>query len=251
MPRLRQIGEQKVAEEVRIKAVDFQQCSSPWEESGLTVEHPFSWRLLKWFGAFPAAMDRHVTEFFPQLFGRKNGYYGRTLGVDAFPFETVIELGDRTYAEIEEYALSPDPLPADYFESITGEHEQVVEIIESIRQDLGRVYSANLPNGGQIPNLPSDVIVECPAVADSGGLRPIMLPAYDSALASVLATRLQWVETVVDAALQGSRKKFVQAMLLDGSVTSLDDAVRLAGELLQAQREHLPQFHGSPGASEE
>ena len=48
----------------------------------------------------------------------------------------------------------------------------------------------------------------------------------------------------VDAALQGSRQKFVQALLLDGAMNSLADAERMADDLLKAQAEYLPQFGG-------
>jgi len=51
---------------------------------------------------------------------------------------------------------------------------------------------------------------------------------------------LAWVETCVEAALEGSREKFIQALVLDGAVKSVDQAVRLADELLAAQAEHLP-----------
>jgi alpha-galactosidase len=244
MPRLGEIAAKRLAGGVALKKGDPRLSSSPWDESGLTVDYPFAWQMLQCFGAFPAAMDRHVTEFFPQLFRGQHSYYGRTLGVDAFPFEAVVELGDQVYAEMEEHAMAPGPLPADYFDRISGEHEQVVEIIESIRQDVGRVYSTNLPNRGQVPNLPPEAIVESPAVADAGGLRPVMLPKFDAALAGTLATRYQWVETIVDAALQGSRQKFVQALLLDGAMNSLGDAERMADDLLKAQAEYLPQFGG-------
>ena len=59
---------------------------------------------------------------------------------------------------------------------------------------------------------------------------------------AMLATRLAWVETVVEAALEGSRQKFVQALVLDGAVSSLAVAEQLADELLQVQAAHLPQF---------
>jgi len=84
-------------------------------------------------------------------------------------------------------------------------------------------------------------------VADSGGLRPAMLPEFDAALAGTLATRFQWVETVVDAALQGSRRKFVQALLLDGAMGSVEDAGRMADDLIRAQAEYLPQFAAPAG----
>jgi len=205
------------------------------------LDNPFSWRLFELFGAFPAVLDRHVTEFLPHLFpgGR---YEGGRLGVDSFNFEACIASGDRAYAEMREDALSPKPLDTAYFQRSAGEHEQVTDIIESIRGDRPRVFSANLPNRGQVPNLPSEAVVESPAVADGAGLRPILQPPLASGLAGVLATRFQWVETVVEAALEGSRAKFVQALVLDGAVDSLELAETLADELLAAQAAYLPRF---------
>jgi alpha-galactosidase len=55
-----------------------------------------------------------------------------------------------------------------------------------------------------------------------------------------LATRYMWVETVVEAALEGSRDTFVQALVLDGAAGSLGMAQALADELLAAQAEQLP-----------
>lgn len=202
---------------------------------------PLSWHLLELFGGFPAAMDRHVTEFFPQFFA-DGSYYAHKLGVDAFSFEGTIASGDRIFAEMTQIALTDEPLPADYFQRIGGEHEQVLEIVRSIRDDSGKVYSVNLPNRGQVPNLPDEAIIESPAVADGAGLRPIVQPALPAGIVGTLATRLAWVETVVEAALEGSRRKVVQALVLDGAVSSLAIAERLADDLLGAQAAYLPQF---------
>jgi alpha-galactosidase/6-phospho-beta-glucosidase family protein len=143
-----------------------------------------------------------------------------------------------------EDALSPQPFGDAYFAAMSGEHEQVLDIIESIRRDGGQVYSANLPNQGQVPNLPPHAIVEAPAVVDGAGVRAITQPALAPGLVGTLATRYAWVETVVEAALEGSRAKFIQALLIDGAVDSIDMATRLADELLAAQARYLPQFQG-------
>ena len=47
------------------------------------------------------------------------------------------------------------------------------------------------------------------------------------------------VDTIVDAALERSRAKFVQALVLDGAVKSCADAETLADNLLEAQAEYL------------
>ena len=61
-------------------------------------------------------------------------------------------------------------------------------------------------------------------------------------MAGTLATRLQCVETVVDAALEGGRTRFVQALVLDGAVGSVAVAEPLADELLEARKDNLPRF---------
>jgi len=234
MPRLRQIAEAQLAklednDGVARRDVKVEEIS------------PFSWQLFELFGAFPAVLDRHVSEFFPQFY-RDGRYYGRTLGVDSYSVEQTIATGDRIYQEMRADALGDAPLGEDYFQRISGEHEQVLDIIESIRQEAGRVYSVNLPNTGQVPNLPAEAIIESPAIADGAGLRPIGQRPLPPGLVGTLATRLAWVETVVDAALEGSRDKVIQALVLDGSVSSLEMARQLADDLLKVQAEYLPQF---------
>jgi alpha-galactosidase len=127
---------------------------------------------LLWFNAFPSPQDRHVCEFFPQLF-REGRYYGKTLGVDEFTFEGTIADGDRVYEEMRADAFSPEPLGEAYFAKVGGEQEQVVEIFQAIRANRAQTFFANLPNTGQVPNLPIGSIVETPAVTGGMGIRPI------------------------------------------------------------------------------
>jgi alpha-galactosidase len=210
--------------------------------AGQSVDDPFTWQLCDLTGAFPAVKDRHITEFFGRLFAAEGSYFGRTLGVEAFSFEQTIAWGDQGFERMAAVARGEQPLPPEWLGHGGGEHEQVVDIIASIRGDAGRTYSANLPNRGQVPNLPAEAVIESPALALAPGLRPIQLPPLPPFIAGTLASRFEWVETVVEAALRGSRRHFVQALLLDGAVSGLDQAERLADELLAAQRDYLPQF---------
>lgn len=253
IPRLRQIAAEKLG-----YRIDAAQLGTSFAEAGTasrgtispTLADPFTWQLVELYGAFPAVMDRHITEFFPWLFKGEGSYYGKTLGVDAYSFEGTIAYGDQIYDEMTALALSADPLPADYLERIGGEHEQVLDIIECIRTDAGCVYSANLPNQGQVTNLPMDAVIECPAIADGSGIHAITQPPLSPGIAGTLATRFQWVETVVDAALTGNRRQFAQALLLDGAVDGVDMAYRLADDLLEAQTAYLPQFAHAVGSKE-
>jgi alpha-galactosidase len=198
----------------------------------------FSWHLFYLFDAFPAPLDRHVVEFFPQFF-RQGDYYERKLGVDVFSFEGTIADGDAGYARMAEDADAPGSLPAGYFDQFQGEHEQALEIIAAIRQGSGAIFFANLPNGRREPDLAPEAIIEAPARARYGGLQPLAQVSIPPGLAGTLATRFHWVETTVDAALEHSREKFIRALVLDGAVASLDQAALLADDLLAAQAEYL------------
>lgn len=115
----------------------------------------------------------------------------------------------------------------------------MVDIIRAIRTNRPKTFFANLPNQGQAPNLPNGAVVETPAVATGGGVRALTQKALPAAAAGALAGRFAWVETVVEAALEKSREKFIQALILDGAVTSPDVAVALADDLLTAQQAYL------------
>lgn len=237
MPRLREFARQKIAEGVPTDPMP----DDPFAAMGWPHHELFSLELLLRFGAIPSALDRHVTEFFPQFF-RTGHYYGQRLGVDAFSFETTIAEGDETFAAMEKEALDSRSLPEGYFQREEGDHELVMDIISAIRNDRPYQVSANLPNTGQVPNLPPTAIVESPGITKNGTLQALPQEPLSSAIAGTLATRYQWVETIVEAALEGSRDKFIQALVLDGYVDSFDLAAHLADDLLAAQAVHLPQF---------
>jgi alpha-galactosidase len=214
-----------------------------WTESFKSTDNPFSWSLFETYGAYPACNDRHVTEFFPERFVG-GAYYGKTLGVDAFSFESVIAHGDRTYDDMRAKALGEKPLDGGIFERAEGEHEQLLAILHAIETDERRIFSANLPNRGAVPNLPADAILELPAVATATGLRPLQILDFPDRLAAIINRKLAATQLTVEAALTGDRSMFVEALLADGSVADPEMAHKMGEELLEAHREHLPDFFG-------
>ncbi len=244
LPRLQALAAQKLGEGINADTLGqyFAEAGDSEEDQALSLGWPLLWELTRLFGAYPAPGDRHLVEFLPQMFSGEKGYYGKTLGVDCYSFERCIEGGQSSFDEMKALALSPDPLPDDFLAQASGEHEQVCDIVESIRTNAGREFSANLPNTGQIPNLPQDVVVECPAFARAQGMQARQTPPLPTAILGTLASRFQWVEITVEAALEGDRDKFVQALLIDGAVKTIETAYRMADDLLAAQKPYLPQF---------
>jgi alpha-galactosidase len=214
-----------------------------WTESFKAADNPFSWSLFEAYGAYPACSDRHVTEFFPERFPG-GAYYGKRLGVDAFSFENVIAHGDRVYDDMRARGLGQKPLDEGIFERAEGEHEQLLAILHSIEYDERRIFSANLPNQGAVPNLPADAILELPVAATATGLRPLQILDFPDPLAAIINRKLSATRLTVEAALTGDRKLFVEALLADGSVTDPGVAREMGEELLMAHREYLPDFFG-------
>lgn len=204
-------------------------------------DNPFSWSFFERFGLFPAVLDRHVVEFFPERFS-SGDYYGKKLGVDAISFENVIAEGDQVYETMHEIAAGKRNINEHLFERSEGEHEQLVDILTSLYRDERKVFSVNLPNNGAIPNLPKHAVLELPAVAAASGFKPLFLADFPEIGASFIRKRLNVVDLTVEAALTGDFSLFVEALLADGSIRTEEAAKKLAKELLDAHQDYLPQY---------
>lgn len=210
-------------------------------ENGKAWHNPFSWEIFRRYGAYPAANDRHVLEFFPERWAGGD-YYGKKLGVDAFSVPEILQWGEDRYQGMRAQAEDDAPLDAASFENSTGEQEQLIAIIRSITFDRREMFSVNVPNRGSVPGLPDEAALEVPAVATARGLRPVSVPDLSAPLTSILARRLTSVELATEAAMKGDRGLVVEAMIADGAVTDPDAAVALTDALLDAQRDFLPRF---------
>jgi alpha-galactosidase/6-phospho-beta-glucosidase family protein len=110
----------------------------------------------------------------------------------------------------------------------------------------GGSYSGvfNLPNHGQVQGLPAEAIVETLGTFDSAGAHATTFGILPSAIQAVLDRHISNQELTVQAALSGSRKLAMQALLnepLLGSLT-ITKRSRMLDEMLLANRAWLPQF---------
>jgi alpha-galactosidase/6-phospho-beta-glucosidase family protein len=111
-----------------------------------------------------------------------------------------------------------------------------------MQRDERKIFSVNMPNAGTVPNLLADAILEMPAAATATGLRPLQMLDFPDTLAAIISRRIASVRVTVEAALTGDRSLFTEALLLDGAVSDRTVAEQLGEDLLQAQKQYLPQF---------
>lgn len=206
-----------------------------------SIGDPFAWTIFNTYNAYPAPGDRHITEFLTEGFPHGK-YYGKTLGIDAYSFESTIEYGDKIHDDMVRIANSDEPLTEKFFQRMHGEHEQAVEIINYIETDGRKIYSVNLPNNGAIPNLPKDAVIEMPAIVTANGLQPLQINDFPDVLAGIISRYLAIVEITVEAALKGDRKLFEEAILMGGYISDRSLISNMVSKLIEAQKQYLPQY---------
>src|SRR5262245_50270809 len=198
--------------------------------------HKVKLELFDRFGVLPGAGDRHLVEFFPG-FLTEESEWGKRWGV------ALTTIADRE-RDAGGHKGAFDELANATEVPTMPSGEIVAPLIDSFVRNRPRAFPLNLPNAGQAPGLPTDVVVESMCVADGEGLRGRDTAEAPAVLAEWLRRIIAAQEATVEAALTGSREKAVEAMLLDPLAGRIDyDHVeQMTDEMLAATAEWLPQF---------
>jgi alpha-galactosidase len=192
--------------------------------------------LFRRFGALPGAGDRHLAEFFPGFLTEASGW-GEKWGVK---LTTIAERERDRQLDIGhlDELLTIDEVPTQ------PSGEIVAPLIDSFLTGTRREFPVNVPNTGQCPDFPADVVVESIGVADAEGIRgrdrAVAPPVLGEYLRRVSASQ----ELTVEAALSGSREKVFEAMLADplAGRTDFEQLARMTTEMIDATKPWLPQF---------
>lgn len=196
--------------------------------------------LFKLYGALPAAGDRHIAEFFPHFINESTN-----CGADYDLRLTSVE--DRYAMEAEakgliEAALRGD-VPLEPFMADVST-EAANKILRAITCNEKYVGIINLPNVGQIANLPYDAVVETYGVIDAAGANAITYGAVPVGVQSILEHHVRQQEMTVEAALNGDKQLALQVLLNDrlSSRLTVPQAKQMLEELLEANKNYLPKF---------
>lgn len=207
-----------------------------WTKADVLANLKVKLELFRRFGALPAASDTHVVEFFPGFISEVSDF-GRDWGVHHYGMyghETDKVTDDANLASlVEDPEISCFP---------SG--ELVAPLLTGLITGKEQCLPMNLPNSGQVQNLPEGSVVECIGVSGPDGVRP-----RDSVeIPSVLGEHLRRVavsqELTVEAAVSGRKEDVLEAMFTDPVASRLpyENVVSLTDELLAATAPWLPRF---------
>jgi alpha-galactosidase len=207
------------------------------------------------YGVLPYCWS-HWVEHFPQMQRLEREYAGTAQGVE---MRYGITTHDMAYekarvAELEALAArwtAPDAGPVTLADLPPGDEDwgiEVIDIMEAIVENRNQTFVVNAPNGGAIPNLPDDAVVEVNCSVNGYGIRPIAAGPLPEPLAAHLRGYVDFERQVVKAALSGDRDAAMHAFLLDPNIQArleLEQIGALLDDMLRANAEWLPLFDAS------
>lgn len=181
---------------------------------------------LPWFRSSSRALDLYCNE--PD-FGGESGAYYRYASSLARKYQNV------NYLESEDAALGNPSV------------EYCSHILEARETDSPFRLNGNVRNDGLISNLTSGCCVEVPVEVDQAGLHPLRIGNLPPQLAALNQSNVTVQTLTVEAALTGNPENIVHAIALDpltSACCTLREIREMTIEMLEKQREWLPQFSG-------
>ncbi len=200
--------------------------------------------VMRHFGYFMTESTGHLSEYVPWFrhsqkaldlycdqpdFGGATGAYYKWCTAIADKFATYDP------AEMDEPVLEP------------RSSEYCSYIIEAIESDQPFRFQGNVRNDAYITNLPDGCCVEVPVYADRAGLHPLRVGDLPPQCAALNQSNVTVQGLAVEAALQGDPELAVQAVAMDpltSACLTLKEARDMTAEMIEAEREWLPQFEG-------
>jgi alpha-galactosidase len=211
--------------------------AEPFTHLDFVLRHLLALTFLDRFGALPAAGDRHLAEFVPWALSESSGW-GASWNIALTPISRREEHQAGYVAEVDSVLSGKAELET------WPSGELVAPVIDSLLTGQRRELPLNLPNSGQCPDLPPDVVVESMCVVDEAGIRgrdSVRAPGF---FAELLRRHCAVQELTVEAALSGDRESALSAFALDplAGRGELEETEAMVRELLEGTAKWLPRF---------
>ncbi|MET7466766.1 6-phospho-beta-glucosidase [Nonomuraea sp. NPDC005501] len=120
--------------------------------------------------------------------------------------------------------------------------EAAVDLLAALLggRDDGPVQVVNVRNGGTLPFLPEEAVIEVPAAVTAAGAVPLPVRPVEPLYAGLIAHVSAYETLALEAALRGGADRVRDALLAHPLVGQDAIAEELTGLLLEANRAHLP-----------
>ncbi|MCB0100929.1 MAG: hypothetical protein H6635_04595 [Anaerolineales bacterium] len=199
---------------------------------------PLTQRIFQDFGLFPVPGDTHLCEYLPWMSDPITKPWEK-FNIRLYDWELMAGVRDFSLDRLNEMANGNMTLEG----LLESDSEGALEMIENIAY-AGNHYhlAANLPNQGQISNLPLGAIVETPVHVNGAGIHPVHVGALPEPIAELCRRELTVAQLGIDAVVEGNYDKALQCLLLDPVVRDMHVARNILDDYLKTYKAHLPKF---------
>ncbi|HKG55259.1 MAG TPA: alpha-glucosidase/alpha-galactosidase [Anaerolineales bacterium] len=190
------------------------------------------------FGLFPVPGDTHLCEYLPWLSDSQTKPWEK-YNIRLYDWDLMASFRDFGLDHINEMASGNQTIE----HLLETDSEGALEMIENqITATTHYHLAANLSNEGQISNLPLGATVETPVIVDGSGIHPVHVGSLPEPIAELCRREVITAQLGVDAAVEGSREKALQRLLLDPVITDIETGRKILDDYLSSYKEYLPQF---------
>lgn len=190
------------------------------------------------FGLFPVPGDTHLCEYLPWVSDPQTRPWEK-YNIRMYDWDLMAAVRDFELDRLNSMAegnMTIDGL-------LDTDSEGALEMIENIAGAGTHLHiAADLPNQGQITNLPAGAAVETPVTVDGAGVHPVHMGALPEPIAELCRRETMVVQLCVDSAVEGGRDKALQCLLLDPMITDIQMAKNILEDFLMSYKEYLPQY---------
>jgi alpha-galactosidase len=187
--------------------------------------------LFQHLGVLFGAGDRHVAEFFPG-FLTKTSARGCRYGVVLTTIAHRETLAQQRRAGLEDF-INGAP------RELKMSDEQLAPVMAALAGGPPGEFVVDVPNKGQIDNLPREAVVECKAQVNSLGIHPLATGPLPYAAYAVISGHVARQELIVEAALTGQRGPALAALATDPLVHDPAIVEPMLDELMAANQAFL------------
>jgi len=206
-----------------------------WMNSHFNCAHRVKFDLFRRFGAIAAAGDRHLAEFVAPWYTRDP----ETVASWKFSLTPVSwrkeDLKERL-ARSENLASGKEEI------RLTPSGEEGHLLLKALLGLGDLVSNVNIPNQGQIPNLPKGAVVETNALFGLNRIEPISAGPVPGNILPLIARHIYNQENTLRTALTCDRKLGFTTFMNDPQLSAvpLAEGQKLFDDMLENQRTYLP-----------
>lgn len=206
-----------------------------WMNSVFRCGHRVKFDLFLKYGAIAAAGDRHLAEFVPRW------YTSSPDSVDKWQFG-LTSVDWRVDDLSRRLAKSDKMIDESEKFNLENSGEEGYLLMKALL-GLGDIVSnVNIPNQGQIPDLPVGAVVETNALFGYNRIEPILAGPTPKSILPLIARHVLNQSNTLQAAITYDRDLGFSTFMNDPQLSGigLDEGKKLFDDMMEAQRKYLP-----------